>query len=377
MSNDQQNKTILIVANSSWNVVNFRMGLIRALQAEEFQVVVAAPLDIDPANIKALGCEVFEVKVRAQSLNPLRDLGFVLQLFLILRQTGAQTCLFFTAKPNIFGGFCASLLDLHYINNISGLGSVFIENGFLSKVMILLYKLALKKSSCVFFQNRDDRDLFLQKNIVKSEQTKLLPGSGVNLQKFQPVLKIKKIDQEPFTFILISRLIKDKGVIEYIEAAKLVSKLHPDIQFKILGFLGVQNPTAISQEQMNEWLRLPFVHYLGSVDDVRPFIQDSDCVVLASYREGTPKVLLEAAAMGKPIITTNVPGCKEVVEDQLTGFLCDVRSAKDLAQKMCQMIELSFEERDRMGKLARLKMEKQFSEQFVIDRYLKVIRGLS
>ena len=377
MSNAQQNKTVLIVANSSWNVVNFRMGLIRALQAEEFQVVAAAPLDIDPANIKALGCEVFEVKVRAQSLNPLRDLGFVLQLFLILRQTGAQTCLFFTAKPNIFGGFCASLMGLHYINNISGLGSVFIENGFLSKVMILLYKLALKKSSCVFFQNRDDRDLFLQKNIVKSEKTKLLPGSGVNLQKFQPVLKIKKIDQEPFTFILISRLIKDKGVIEYIEAAKLVSKLHPDIQFKILGFLGVQNPTAISQEQMNEWLRLPFVHYLGSVDDVRPFIQDSDCVVLASYREGTPKVLLEAAAMGKPIITTNVPGCKEVVEDQLTGFLCDVRSAKDLAQKMCQMIELSFEERDRMGKLARLKMEKQFSEQFVIDRYLKVIRGLS
>ena len=377
MSNAQQNKTVLIVANSSWNVVNFRMGLIRALQAEEFQVVAAAPLDIDPANIKALGCEVFEVKVRAQSLNPLRDLGFVLQLFLILRQTGAQTCLFFTAKPNIFGGFCASLMGLHYINNISGLGSVFIENGFLSKVMILLYKLALKKSSCVFFQNRDDRDLFLQKNIVKSEKTKLLPGSGVNLQKFQPVLKIKKIDQEPFTFILISRLIKDKGVIEYIEAAKLVSKLHSDIQFKILGFLGVQNPTAISQEQMNEWLRLPFVHYLGSVDDVRPFIQDSDCVVLASYREGTPKVLLEAAAMGKPIITTNVPGCKEVVEDQLTGFLCDVRSAKDLAQKMCQMIELSFEERDRMGKLARLKMEKQFSEQFVIDRYLKVIRGLS
>ena len=376
MSIAQQNKTILIVANSSWNVVNFRMGLIRALQAEEFQVVAAAPLDIDPANIKALGCEVFEVKVRAQSLNPLRDLGFVLQLFLILRQTGAQTCLFFTAKPNIFGGFCASLLDLHYINNISGLGSVFIKNGFLSKVMILLYKLALKKSSCVFFQNRDDRDLFLQKNIVKSEKTKLLPGSGVNLQKFQPVLKIKKIDQEPFTFILISRLIKDKGVIEYIEAAKLVSKLHPDIQFKILGFLGVQNPTAISTQQINEWQQLQFVSYLGEANDVRPFIEESDCVVLPSYREGTPKVLLEAAAMGKPIITTDVPGCREVVEDQLTGFLCEVRSAQDLAHKMCQMIELSAEQRAQMGRLGRLKMENQFSEKIVIDRYLEVIRSL-
>ena len=376
MSNAQQNKTILIVANSSWNVVNFRMGLIRALQAEEFQVVVAAPLDIDPANIKALGCEVFEVKVRAQSLNPLRDLGFVLQLFLILRQTGAQTCLFFTAKPNIFGGFCASLMGLHYINNISGLGSVFIENGFLSKVMILLYKLALKKSSCVFFQNRDDLDLFLQKNIVKSEQTKLLPGSGVNLQKFQPAVNIKKIDQEPFTFILISRLIKDKGVIEYIEAAKLVSKLHSDIQFKILGFLGVQNPTAISTQQMNEWQQLQFVSYLGEANDVRPFIEESDCVVLPSYREGTPKVLLEAAAMGKPIITTDVPGCREVVEDQLTGFLCEVRSAQDLAHKMCQMIELSAEQRAQMGRLGRIKMENQFSEKIVIDRYLEVIRSL-
>ena len=376
MSNAQQNKTVLIVANSSWNVVNFRMGLIRALQAEEFQVVAAAPLDIDPANIKALGCEVFEVKVRAQSLNPLRDLGFVLQLFLILRQTGAQTCLFFTAKPNIFGGFCASLMGLHYINNISGLGSVFIENGFLSKVMILLYKLALKKSSCVFFQNRDDRDLFLQKNIVKSEQTKLLPGSGVNLQKFQPAVNIKKIDQEPFTFILISRLIKDKGVIEYIEAAKLVSKLHSDIQFKILGFLGVQNPTAISTQQMNEWQQLQFVSYLGEANDVRPFIEESDCVVLPSYREGTPKVLLEAAAMGKPIITTDVPGCREVVEDQLTGFLCEVRSAQDLAHKMCQMIELSAEQRAQMGRLGRIKMENQFSEKIVIDRYLEVIRSL-
>ena len=375
MFNTQPNKTILIVTNSSWNLVNFRMGLIQALDAEEFQVVAAAPLDIDPSNVKDLGCEILEVKVRAQSLNPLIDLGFLLQLFLIMRKTGVQTCLFFTAKPNIFGGFCASLLGLHYINNISGLGSVFIENGFLSKVMVLLYKVALKKSSCVFFQNRDDLDLFLQKNIVKSEQTKLIPGSGVNLQKFQPTLKLKNFAQEPFAFILISRLIKDKGLIEYIEAAKLVSKLHSDIQFQILGFLGVQNPTAITAKQMVEWQQLPFVSYLGQADDVRPFIEASDCVVLPSYREGTPKVLLEAAAMGKPIITTDVPGCRETVDDQLTGFLCEVRSAKDLAQKMCQMIELSVEERVQMGRLGRIKMENQFSEKIVIDRYLEEIRA--
>ena len=366
---------ILIVVNSAWNVVNFRLGLIEGLESQGYHPIVAAPSDIDLSSIKALGCEFHNVGVQPQSLNPLNDLGFMLELFFLMRKTNVVACLFFTAKPNIFGGFCASLWGLHFINNISGLGSIFIENGLLSKVLVFLYKLALKRSSCVFFQNQDDRELFLQKKIVKFEQTQLLPGSGVNLQKFQPSGKSRDMDQTPFSFVLIARLIKDKGVVEYIEASKLVSKSHPFVQFKLLGFLGVQNPTAISTEQMSEWEKLPFIHYSGSTEDVRPFIEESDCVVLPSYREGTPKVLLEAAAMGKPIITTDVPGCREVVEDQLTGFLCEVKSAQDLAQKMCQMIELSVEQRAKMGRLGRLKIEKQFSEKIVVDRYLEVIRS--
>jgi len=352
------------------------MGLIEGLQSQGFKLILAAPSDIDLSPIKTLGCEFYNVGVRPQSLNPLNDLCLMVELFFLMRKTNVAACLFFTAKPNIFGGLCASLLGLHFINNISGLGSIFIENGLLSKVLVLLYKLALKRSSCVFFQNQDDRDLFLQKKIVKFEQTQLLPGSGVNLQKFQPSRKSRDMDQTPFSFVLIARLIKDKGVVEYIEASKLVSKSHPFVQFKILGFLGVQNPTAISVEQMNEWQKLTHIHYVGSAEDVRSFIEESDCVVLPSYREGTPKVLLEAAAMGKPLVTTNVPGCKEVVEDQLTGFLCEVRSVQDLAQKMCQMIELSVEERAQMGRLGRIKMEKQFSEKIIVDRYLEVIKSL-
>jgi glycosyltransferase involved in cell wall biosynthesis len=243
--------------------------------------------------------------------------------------------------------------------------------------MVLLYKLALKRSSCVFFQNQDDRNLFIQKKIVEFEQTHLLPGSGVNLEKFRPSLKNQNYHRTQFSFILIARLIKDKGVVEFVEAAKIVFKYYPTVHFKLLGFLGVQNPTAISNEQITNWQQLPFISYLGQADDVRPFIEASDCVVLPSYREGTPKVLLEAAAMGKPIITTDVPGCRDVVEDNLTGFLCEVRSPQDLALKMCQMIELSADDRSKMGNRGRLKMEKQFNEKIVIDRYLEVIRLLN
>jgi glycosyltransferase involved in cell wall biosynthesis len=367
---------ILIVVNSGWNIVNFRMGLIRGLQEHGYNFIIASPADNYSTVIEALGCEFYNVDMQPQGLNPLHELKFMYDLFFIMRRKDISTCLFFTVKPNIFGSLIASLLGISYINNISGLGSIFIKSGFLSKILVFLYKFALKRSSCVFFQNQDDRYLFLQKKVVRFEQSLLLPGSGVDLKKFQSTGKLKQIDSAQFSFIFIGRLINDKGINEYIEAAKIVSYTHPKIKFKVLGFLGVQNPTAVSIDKMKEWQQFPFISYLGHAEDVRSFIEDSDCVVLPSYREGTPKVLLEAAAMCKPLITTNVPGCKDVVEDHLNGFLCEVRSADDLAEKMCQMIELSIEDREKMGSLGRVKMEKQFDERIVIDSYLKVIRSL-
>jgi glycosyltransferase involved in cell wall biosynthesis len=293
-----------------------------------------------------------------------------------MKTSRAKVCLFFTVKPNVYGSFSARLLGVPYINNISGLGSIFIGEGWLVKLMSFLYKFALNKSSCIFFQNPDDRNLFVQEQIVCLEKTQLLPGSGVNLDQFKPSGLLRS-NEQPFSFLLIARMIIDKGVVEFIEAAKKVHQSHPGVEFQLLGFLGVQNPTAISKEQIAEWTQLPFIHYLGAADDVRPFIERSDCVVLPSYREGTPKALLEAAAMAKPIITTRVPGCKEVVEDDVTGFLCEVKSAQDLAQKMIQMLELSATQRSKMGQLGRLKMEQEFSEQIVIDRYLSVLQALT
>ena len=368
-------QTILIVVNSAWNLVNFRAGLIKGLKEKGFRVVAVAPVDIDRTFLEDLGCEFHEVKLLPQSLNPWGDLLFMVNVLWLIKRTRAKACLFYTAKPNVYGSLGARLLGVPYINNISGLGSVFIGEGWLVKLMTFLYRVALKGSSCVFFQNPDDRDLFIQQQIVRREQTQLLPGSGVNLEQFKPSGLVRSSDQA-FTFVLIARLIKDKGVVEFIEAAQKVHQTHPDVEFQLLGFLGVQNPTAISKEKVEEWTQLPYIHYLGAADDVRPFIERSDCVVLPSYREGTPKVLLEAAAMGKPIIATRVPGCKEVVEDDVTGYLCEVKSPHDLAQKMVQMIELSAAQRARMGQLGRLKMEQQFSEQIVIDRYLVVLQAL-
>ncbi len=372
---DQLDQTILIVVNSAWNLVNFRAGLIKGLKEKGFRVVAVAPVDIDRTTLADLGCEFHEVKLLLQSLNPWGDLLFMVNVLWLIKRTRAKACLFYTAKPNVYGSLGARLLGVPYINNISGLGSVFIGEGWLVKLMTFLYRVALKGSSCVFFQNPDDRDLFIQQQIVRREQTQLLPGSGVNLEQFKPSGLVRSSDQA-FTFVLIARLIKDKGVVEFIEAAQKVHQTHPDVEFQLLGFLGVQNPTAISKEKVEEWTQLPYIHYLGAADDVRPFIERSDCVVLPSYREGTPKVLLEAAAMGKPIIATRVPGCKEVVEDDVTGYLCEVKSPHDLAQKMVQMIELSAAQRARMGQLGRLKMEQQFSEQIVIDRYLVVLQAL-
>jgi glycosyltransferase involved in cell wall biosynthesis len=282
--------------------------------------------------------------------------------------------LFYTIKPNIYGSLASSICSIPFINNVSGLGAVFIQDGWLRKFVSGLYKLAFRNSNRVFFQNRDDLGLFLQSRLVKKELTDVLPGSGINLQHFTPDdSNVRKSLSTPFRFLLIARMLKDKGVVEFVNAALLLKELGFKAEFCLLGFLDVQNPAAISSEQMKEWTDQGFVKYLGVSDDVREHIASADCIVLPSYREGTPRTLLEAAAMGKPIITTNVVGCKEVVVHGVNGFLCEVKNAQDLALKMKEMLLLSEDQRRLMGENGRLKMEKEFDENIVIQKYLQAI----
>ncbi len=367
-------KKILINLNTAWNLLNFRAGLIGGLISSGYEVVAVAPKDEYVVKLKLLGCRFVHLKMDNQGTHFLRDLLLLFRYCRLLKTEKPDLCLFYTVKPNVYGSLASSLCSIPFINNVSGLGAVFIQGGWLKRFVSALYKLAFRNSYRVFFQNRDDLGLFLEKKLVKVELTDVLPGSGINLHRFTPVDDTdRKSLNTPFRFLLIARMLKDKGVVEFVNAAQMLKESGVKAEFCLLGFLDVQNPAAISREQMKEWTDEGFVKYLGVSDDVREHIASADCIVLPSYREGTPRTLLEAAAMGKPIITTNVIGCKEVVEHGVNGFLCEVKNAQDLALKMKDMLFLSEGKRRSMGKNGRLKMEKEFDEKIVIQKYLQAI----
>jgi glycosyltransferase involved in cell wall biosynthesis len=367
-------KKILISINTAWNLLNFRAGLINGFISSGFEVIAVAPSDKYVAELELLGCRFVHLEMDNQGTHPVRDLLLLWRYFRLLKTEKPNLCLFFTVKPNVYGSLVSTICGIPFINNVSGLGAVFIKGGWLKWFVSALYKLAFRNSYRVFFQNRDDLGLFLENRLVKKELTDLLPGSGINLHIFTPTDDDdRKSFNAPFRFLLIARMLKDKGVVEFVNAAKLLKESGVKAEFFLLGFLDVQNPTAISCEQMKEWTDQGFVKYLGVSDDVREHIASADCVVLPSYREGMPRTLLEAAAMCKPIITTNVVGCKEVVENGVNGFLCEVKNAQDLALKMKEMLLLSEDQRRSMGENGRLKMEKEFDENIVIQKYLQAI----
>ncbi|WP_027058129.1 glycosyltransferase family 4 protein [Mesorhizobium loti] len=369
-------KKIVISINTSWNVVNFRKGLIEALRARGYDVVVVAPRDEYSSAITDMGCRYVDIEMDNSGTSPVRDLALLWRYWRILRRAKPLVFVGFTIKPNVFGSLAANLNGIPVINNISGLGTVFVRGGLLQRIAKALYRLALARSKVVFFQNDDDRMLFVDGRLVRKEQTALLPGSGVDLVRFSPSSR-KSPRSGPIVFLLVARLLWDKGVGEFIEAARLVRLKVPAARFQLLGFLDVENRTAVSRAQVEQWVEEGLVEYLGTTDDVRPFLDAADCVVLPSYREGTPRSLLEAAAMGRPLISTNVPGCKEVVHHAVNGFLCKVRDADDLAGSMIEFAAMNGASRDRMGIESRKKVERQFSETIVVERYMRQIEKLA
>jgi glycosyltransferase involved in cell wall biosynthesis len=367
-------KKILISLNTAWNLLNFRAGLIGGLISSGYEVVAVAPKDEYVVKLELLGCRFVHLEMDNQGTNPIRDLLLLWRFFLLLKTENPDLCLFYTVKPNVYGSLASAICGIPFINNVSGLGAVFIQGGWLKRFVSALYRLAFRNSNRVFFQNRDDLGLFLENKLVKVALTDVLPGSGINLHSFTPTYDAdRKSLNSPFRFLLIARMLKDKGVVEFVNAAKLLKESGVKAEFCLLGFLDVQNPATISSGQMKEWADQGFVKYLGVSDDVREHIASADCIVLPSYREGTPRTLLEAAAMGKPIITTNVVGCKEVVENGVNGFLCEVKNTQDLALKMKELLLLSDDQRRLMGENGRLKMEKEFDENIVIQKYLHAI----
>ncbi len=371
--------TVAIVANTSWNIFNFRQGLLKSLQSEGYKIVVIAPRDAYSQKLEALGFEYHEIKMNNKGTNPVEDVKLIVDFYKLYKHVAPDVILQYTIKPNIYGSMAAGLLGMRVISNISGLGTVFLNDSLSSKIARLLYKIALKVPQKVFYQNAHDRELFIQSKLVKEAKTDLLPGSGIDTEKFKPLENSPRDSSRALRFLFIARLIKDKGLLEYVEAARQITQHHtskPSVEFCILGSFYPGNPTAISEEEMKVWVEEGVVKYLGASDDVKSVIAEADCIVLPSYREGLSRVLLEGASMEKPIIATNTPGCKETVDDGISGYLCRVKDASSLAQQMEKVLLLSEDERKEMGKRGREKVIAEFDEKIIIAKYKEVIREL-
>ena len=361
---------VLIASNTSWYILNFRSRLISALIEQGYHVTVLAPKDEYVSRIGALGVRHTHLGLDNAGTNPMRELLTLARLVVLLWRKRPAVALTYTPKVNIYIALAARLLGIPVITNVSGLGSGFISGGLLKTVLLSLYRVALRHPRKVFFQNKDDRAEFIEASLVLSDKTDLLPGSGVDLERFTPGQRTSK---NTFVFLLVARLLWNKGVGEYVEAARQVKSKYPKVEFRLLGFLDVQNPSAVSRAEVGQWESESVLTYLGATDDVRPYYAEADCVVLPSYREGVPRTLLEASSMAIPIITTDAVGCRDAVEHGMTGFLCKSKNAPDLAEKMEKMILLTPEQRAEMGRAGRAKMEAEFDERIVIERYLEVI----
>jgi glycosyltransferase involved in cell wall biosynthesis len=370
---------IALVCNTAWAIHTYRRGLLRMLVSRGVEVTVLAPRDRTFPLLEEMGCRCVELPVASKGTNPRDDLRTLAALYREYRATRPHLVFHYTIKPNIYGSVAAKLAGVPSIAVTTGLGYVFIQQSRTANIAKKLYRFAFRFPREVWFLNQDDRQAFIDQNLlVHPERARLLHGEGVDLNDYaySPLPRANP-PADGFIFILIGRLLWDKGVAEYVDAARRLRVQYPYARFQLLGPVGVDNPSAITRAEVDTWQREGVIEYLGETHDVREPVSNADCVVLPSYREGVPRTLMEASAMGRPIVATDVPGCREVVEDGVTGFLCEVKSADSLAQQLERMLLLSHAARGEMGVAGRAKVTREFDENAVVDRYKGTIRAVT
>lgn len=375
MTKSSDHNSIAVISNTSWYLYNFRLRMMLALRDAGYQVIAMAPLDSYSEKIMDQGIHFVPIKLNRRGTNPLVESVFLVKLFRCIQRVYPCAILSFTPKINIYASLCARILRIPIIVNVSGLGFVFTHVSILTRIVNLMYRIAFQHASKIFFQNNNDLECFLEQHIVDRARCERLPGSGVNTDHFVPVAPESKHGQ--FIFLLVARLLWDKGIGEYVQAARHIKEHYPDTRFEILGPIDEGNPAAITREQIFMWHSEGVVFYHGASDDVREVMATVNCVVLPSYyREGCPRTLLEAASMALPIVTTDTNGCRDTIVDGVTGYLCRPRDAEDLEEKMLKM-RLQPEERlHEMGLHGRRKMIEEFDESIVINRYKDIIYNL-
>jgi glycosyltransferase involved in cell wall biosynthesis len=358
-------KKILILANYLGTVYKFRKELVMKLVDMGYEVYVSLPESENNKRIEGLGCTIIPTEVDRRGVNVIKDLNLYLNYKRIIKQVVPDIVIGYTSKPNIYGGYVCRELNIPFIANVTGLGSVFYNGGFLMKIMILLYKLGLKKAKSVFFENIGNAQTFVKLGIISSKQLVVMNGAGVNIDEF---VYTPMTFEDKMNILFVGRIMKEKGVDELFEAAKRIKKEYNNVEFGFVGWFEDDYTHIVDELQKED-----IIKFYGYHDNVKGLIAKSHCIILPSYHEGMSNTLLEGASMGRPLITTNIHGCKEVVIDGETGYLCDVKSSESLYEKIKIFLQLPNNQKEAMGKTSRNHIEKVFDKRIVVKKTMEII----
>lgn len=359
---------ILVLTNNIGGLHSFRKEVMKAVVDTGYEVYISEPDDDERVKyFESIGCHIIKTSFDRRGMNPLADLKLLLQYRKMMLQLKPKAVLTYTIKPNVYGGIASRLTGTPLIANVTGLGDAIENGGWLQRLTISLYKIGIGKAKQVFFQNPTNQSFCLEHGIA-DKRSIVLPGSGVNLdyhlyQTYPPDGIIR--------FLFTARLLKDKGTDEFFDMAKAIKSGYPRTEFQILG--GVEGDY---QNQLDALIKDGYVNYLGTTSDVRPYLANIHCTVLPSYHEGMSNVNLESAANGRPVITSNVPGCQETVDDGRTGYLVKPRDTQGLIRAVERFLALPYEQKKQMGINARIKVEREFDRKIVVKAYLDVINSL-
>ena len=353
---------ILIATNHSYMFYRFRKELVEALM-QEYEVILSTPFVGREDDLQAMGLRCIDTEIDRRSINPFKDMKLLKTYRKMLDEIQPDLVITYSIKPNIYMGSACKAKGIPYVTNVQGLGTAF-EKPVLSNVVSVMYRSALRKAGTVFFENEENAQFFLHKTIISAQQMKVLPGAGINLDEY-PYVPMQ--DDGVCSFLFVGRIMKEKGVDEFFAAAKTIkAELGEKVAFDVVGFY-----EDAYKETVDQLVADSVIKFHGFQTDVHPFYEAADCVVLPSYHEGMSNVLLEAAASGRPLITSDIPGCREAVENGVSGYLCPAKDADALYEALRRFVELPESWRGEMGRRGRERMEQRFSKTAVVTETIK------
>lgn len=358
---------VLFLVNHDVVIYNFRLELVEKLLMEGHQVVISSPYGERIDALKSLGCEYYEQPISRHGINPFKELFLIRSYKKLIKKVSPDIVFTYTIKPNIYGAIACRKMGVPCVANITGLGTAVENSGLMQKITVLLYKYAFSKIKRVFFQNEENQQFFVDQKIALGKHG-LLPGSGVNLERFSP-LPYPRDDMIEFAFV--SRIMKEKGIDQYLEAATHIRKKYPHTVFHVCGFC-----EQAYEEKLKQLDHEGVIVYHGMVRDVKSVFAHVQCIVHPTYYpEGLSNVLLESLACARPIITTNRSGCREIVDDGVNGFIVKQKDSSDLIEKIEKFLLLTWDTKRHMGEAGRAKVEREFDRNIVIDCYLKELEN--